>query len=192
MLTRLLPCAVFALCACKSTPTLDGPCDSKQMTMLRNALANVNDEDRALITTMGLGEACESKLPGGVVEGIKAVGSVNTADRATIIAGVLSENASFANLGCADWEKNSTAAIKLEPARRSAALYASCKYDRFDLLTPAEFDASWKASGLALLAVPMYAWLVDKNMQAAEAKRLARSMIIEPPPPPPEEADAGL
>lgn len=192
MLTRLLPCAVFALSACKSTPTLDGPCDSKQMTMLRNALANVNDEDRALITTMGLGEACESKLPGGVVEGIKAVGSVNPADRATIIAGVLSENPSFANLGCPEWEKNSTAAIKLEPAKRSAALYTNCKYDRFDLLTPAEFDASWKGGGLSLLAVPMYAWLVDKNMLPAEAKKLTRLMIVEPPPAPAEAADAGL
>ena len=192
LLRSLLLASFLVISACKATPTLDGPCDSKQLAMLRNAVANVNDADRALITTVGLGEACESKLPVGIIEAIKAVGSSNPADRATIIAASLSENASFANLGCPDWEKHSEAIVKLEPAKRSAALYSACKYERFDLLTPAEFDASWKASGLSLLAVPMYAWLVDKNMLPAEAKKLARMMIVEPPPPPADEADAGL
>lgn len=186
--------SLVAMSGCKSTPTLDGPCDGKQLAQLRGATAAMNPEDAAVLTTVALGEACEAKLPGGIAEGIKAVGHVDPADRATLIAGLLGENSGFANLACPDWEKNSSAAIALEARKRHAALYANCKYDRFDLLTAAEFDASWSATGLSLLAVPMYAWLVDHNMLPAEAKRLARAMLAVPRPAsaPAGEPDAGL
>jgi hypothetical protein len=175
---RLALVVVVAVSACKSKPTLDGPCDPKQMEMLRSASKNVNSEDRATITTAGLAEACELKLPSGVAEGMKALGSVSPADRATIIAGVLSENMSFTRLACPEFETIAKGIASLEPAKKSEFLYSGCKYERFDLLTKAEFEQSWKVSGYVLLAVPMYAWLIDKNMEPAEAKRLARDMFL--------------
>jgi hypothetical protein len=193
MTLRLALFAVLAVSACKSKPTLDGPCDPKEMEGLRGALANVNEADRAMITTIGLGEACERKLPGGVAEGIKAVGSVSPADRATIIAGVLSENMSFTTLACPGWEKVASEVAAVAPAQKGSFVFEDCKYARFELLTQEEFSKSWKLSGFALLAVPMYAWLVDQKMEPAEAKRLARSMFLgeeEEPPAEPPAADA--
>ena len=183
---RLALVIALAVSGCKSKPTLDGPCDSKEMEMLRSASKSVNSEDRATITTAGLAEACEIKLPSGVAEGMKALGSVSPADRATIIAGVLAENMSFTKLACPDFEALAKSVASLEPAKKSDFLYTGCKYERFDLLSKAEFEQSWKVSGYVLIAVPMYAWLVDKNMEPAEAKRLAREMFLgevaEPPP----------
>ncbi len=193
VLRSLLFASLLAVSACKSPPTLDGPCDGKQLAQLLGATAAMNPEDAAVLTTVALGEACEAKLPGVIAEGIKAVGHVDPADRATLIAGILGENSGFANLACPDWEKNSSAAIALEASKRHGALYANCKYDRFDLLSAEEFDASWSATGLSLLAVPMYAWLVDHHMLPAEAKRLARAMLAvpRPAPSPAGAADAG-
>jgi hypothetical protein len=187
---RLGLCAltVVAFTSCKSKPTLDGPCDPKEMEGLRSASKNVNPEDRATITTAGLAEACELKLPSGVAEGMKALGSVSPADRATIIAGVLAENMSFTRLACPEWEKLAPQIASLEPAKKSDFLYSGCKYERFDLLTKAEFEQSWKVSGYVLIAVPMYAWLVEKNMEPAEAKRLARDMFVGEVAEPPAEA----
>ena len=173
---RALRPVSIRISSCKSKPTLDGPCDPEQLKGLRNALDNVAESDRGLISTIGLGEACERKLPGGVAEGIKALGSASTADRATIIAGVLAENMRFTRLACPEWESlmKQIASVNL---KKSEFLYSGCKYERFDLLTQAEFEKSWNMGGLLLLAVPMYAWLVDNNMEPAEAKKLARSMI---------------
>lgn len=84
----------------------------------------------------------------------------------------------FTRLACPEWESLATQIANIEPAKKSEFLYAGCKYERFELLTQSEFDASWKASGLSLLAVPMYAWLVDNTMEPAEAKRLTRSMVL--------------
>ena len=190
---RLALVAVLAVSGCKSKPTLDGPCDPEGMQMYRNASKNVADEDRATITVAALSEACAAKLPGGIVKGMEAVTHASTADRATIIAGVFAENLSFVKLACPEWEKLAPQIASIEPAKKSEFLYSGCKYERFGLLTKAEFEQSWKVSGYALLAVPMYAWFIDKNMEPAEAKRIARDMILEPEPPaenPPPAADA--
>lgn len=177
---RLVFCLALLVCAaaCKSTPTLDGPCDSKQMAQLRKAVAGANPADRALIALTGLSEACEAKLPSGIVETIKALGDMSPADRATVIAAGLADNTRFADRACPDWEKTSSAALQLGRSKRSAALYAACHYERFDLLTPAELETSWKGGAFALLAVPLYAWLIENGMQIAEAKQLARDAFL--------------
>lgn len=170
---------VVALCSCKSKPTLDGPCDSTEMAGLRGVLSTVEPDNRATITTIGLGEACQGKLPSEIADGIETLSSANPEDRATLIASFLYEELSFAKRGCPDWEKTAAGIAATEVSKRPAYVYSVCKYERFDLLTVAEFERSWKASGYALLAVPMYAWLVEKNMEPAEAKRLARSMFLD-------------
>ncbi|MGV3624612.1 MAG: hypothetical protein ACO1OB_27580 [Archangium sp.] len=178
---RLVLCAVVvvSLFSCKSKPTLDGPCDPVEMEGLRGALRTVEPTQRAALTTTGIGEACEAKLPAKVVEGIKVLNEASVADRATLIASVLTESAGFTRLACADWENIVSSGGAVERSKRAAVIYEGCDYKRFDVLTVEEFDRSWRGSGYALLAMPMYAWLVDKNMEPAEAKRIARAMCLD-------------
>jgi hypothetical protein len=187
---RLLLPAVVVLSMFGCKPTLNGPCDAAQLDSLRTATPKMNPADRALITTAGIRDACASRLPSGIIETLSAVTHANPADRATLIVGGLGENLRFANAGCPDWEDAVKKVVTVPPPERAKLLYASCHYERLNLLTEAELGASWQAGGLALIAVPMYAWLVDKGMEEPEAKRLARQMFLgeEPvPPKPPRE-----
>ena len=68
-----LPVSVLVLCFAGCKPTLNGPCDAKQMDALRKATPNMHPEDRALITTQGLVVACGDKLPSGITKTLEAV-----------------------------------------------------------------------------------------------------------------------
>ena len=159
------------LVAIGATP--DGSCDPKVMKDVRALFAEVGGVERAEGLVLALAEACESRLPGSVAGSVKAIGVSSPESRTQVTVEMLSANASFAKLACADWAKLGPGAAKLQPAK----LYASCKLEKLGLLTVDEFAQSWNSGGFALLAVSLYAWLVDKNMEPAEAKRLARAML---------------
>src|SRR5450432_3877890 len=126
---------IVALSGCKSPPSRDGPCDAPAMANLRKVLAKLKPSDRALITTVGMGEACEVIFPSEIQRAIKALATFSMADRATLIVSALKESPTFAKAGCADFENALQAALKTEPGDRSAALYAGCHYERFELLS---------------------------------------------------------
>ncbi len=173
---------VGSLSGCKTEPTLDGPCDSAQMKNVRDAVAGADASSRAMLVAAGLGEACQSKLPSGIGETLRKINTFNTADRATLFAGALEENSRFANAACPNWQDTAAKALQNAPPKRAAALYQGCGYARLDVLTQAEFEKSWSMSGFALMALPLYSWLVDKGMQPAEAKRLMRDMALSEEP----------
>lgn len=177
MFLRLALCvAALTTSAGKPKATLDGPCDPKIMVDIRQGLDEATPTERGVIVVAGLAEACESKLPKSVVGSLKAVAHASPSNRTGILEGVLTDNAAFAERACPDWKKT-LAASPQDPAKRAASIFAGCNYTRFAVMTSAELEKSVQTNGFGMIAAPLYAFLIDGNMEPAEAKRLVRALL---------------
>ncbi len=177
MFLRLALCvAALTTSASKPKATLDGPCDPKVMVDIRQGLEEVTPSERGVLVVAGLAEACELKLQTSVVGRLKADAHPSPANRTSILEGVLTDNAAFAERACPGWKKT-LAASPQDPAKRAASIFAGCNSRRFAIMTSAEFEKSVESNGFGMIAAPLYAFLVDGNMEPAEAKRLVRALL---------------
>lgn len=177
MFLRLALCvAALTTSACKPKATVDGPCDPKVMVDIRQGLEEATPSEHGVIVIAGLAEACESKLPKSVVGSLKGVAHASPDARTGILEGVLTDNAAFAERACPDWKKT-LAASPQDPAKRAAFIFAGCNSRRFAIMSSAEFEKSVQTNGFGMIAAPLYAFLIDGNMEPAEAKRLVRALL---------------
>ena len=179
-------CSTFAvvafvtLSAACAKSSADGGCNAEEMAGLRKALPTVTDADaRARIISVGLGEAC-TDLPKGIAKAMVNA-SNDPATRSMLVASAVADNLGFVKGACPDVEQTFGAIAVANPDERGAIAYKGCALSRLDLVTEAEMTTAMNAVGSsALVAAAVFVWLGDHGMPKAEAKSLARGMLLLP------------
>jgi len=122
-------------------------------------------------------DACEKKIPTGVQSGIKAVNMADPVDRAVMAAHLVLELPSFSKLGCAKFPAPFDAATAAAPADKARVLYTGCDYGKLGLMSQAELATALnRAPGHAILAAPLYKWLIDNGVAVDAARKIIRAM----------------
>lgn len=156
----------------------EGVCKKDDLVAMRKAVVQIDAEMRPVLVLRGITEACESALPAGMARALYATQEVDPADRAMIMAQLLTELLPFSTAACPDFTKVSPEVAKVAPAEKAAKLYRGCKYDSLGLATEKEFVAAGKTSlAMVLIAPPYYKWLVSNKMDKADARRWMREVL---------------